>query len=50
MWDETDPRRGIALAASDEHRAASLPHLDADYSGEHWLATYALLALIGTAK
>jgi len=27
--------------------AASLPHLGADYMGEHWLATYALLALDG---
>ena len=27
------------------HLAAGLPHLAADYMGEHWLATFALLAL-----
>ena len=46
MWTPTDARRGIALAASDEHLAASLPHVAGDYAGEHWLATYALLALL----
>jgi hypothetical protein len=25
---------------------ASLPHLAGDYVGEHWLATYALLAIL----
>jgi len=27
------------------HLAAGLPHIAGDYAGEHWLATYALLAL-----
>lgn len=40
-----DPRRDIALAAADAHIAASLPHITADYMGEHWLATFAVLAL-----
>jgi len=39
--------RSLALKAAEDHRAASLPHLSADYMGEHWLATFALLALNG---
>ncbi len=35
----------LARAAADEHLAASLPHVAGDYMGEHWLATFALLAL-----
>ncbi|MDH7975605.1 DUF2891 domain-containing protein [Sphingomonas sp. AR_OL41] len=51
--------RGIARALGDdhpispraeraaaEHIAASLPHIADDYMGTHWLATYALLALV----
>lgn len=34
-----------AHAAADGHLAAALPYLAADYMGEHWLATFALLAL-----
>lgn len=40
-----DPARKIALAAADEHLAAGLHHVAGDYMGEHWLATFALLAL-----
>lgn len=35
----------IALDTADRHLAVSLPHLAEDYMGEHWLATFALLAL-----
>ena len=35
----------IAEPAAERHLAAALPHLDDDYMGEHWLATFALLAL-----
>jgi hypothetical protein len=28
------------------HLAAALPHLESDYMGEHWLASFALLALL----
>ena len=35
----------IARAAADRHLDASLPHIAGDYMGEHWLATFALLAL-----
>ncbi|KQN94224.1 hypothetical protein ASE95_05060 [Sphingomonas sp. Leaf231] len=34
-----------AEQAAVDHLAASLPHLGDDYMGEHWLATFALLAL-----
>ncbi|APR87515.1 hypothetical protein A7982_12864 [Minicystis rosea] len=42
---ERDPMRARALAAADDHLAASLPHVAGDYMGEHWLASFALLAL-----
>jgi hypothetical protein len=45
-WAASDPRRGIALEAAEKHLAASLPHVAGDYMGEHWLATFALLALL----
>ena len=32
-------------AAAEVHLAASLPHVAGDYMGEHWLASFALLAL-----
>ncbi|HEY0627440.1 MAG TPA: DUF2891 domain-containing protein [Allosphingosinicella sp.] len=35
----------IAEIAADAHLDASLPHVSGDYMGEHWLATFALLAL-----
>jgi hypothetical protein len=44
-WSADDPRHAVAEAAADAHLAASLPHVAGDYMGEHWLATFALLAL-----
>jgi hypothetical protein len=38
--------RAIAEEAADQHLAASLPHIAGDYAGEHWLASFALLALL----
>ena len=35
----------LALATAETHLDASLPHVAGDYMGEHWLATFALLAL-----
>lgn len=35
----------VAREAADIHLDASLPHVAGDYAGEHWLATFALLAL-----
>jgi hypothetical protein len=40
-----DPVRAIARDAADRHLAASLPHLETDYMGSHWLASFALLAV-----
>jgi hypothetical protein len=36
----------VLRAAADAHLAAALPHIDGDYAGEHWLASFALLALL----
>lgn len=41
-----DPRLLVARDAANVHLAASLPHVSGDYMGEHWLATFALLALL----
>ena len=51
-WRELAPAlpAGAASAArraADIHLAAALPHVTGDYMGEHWLATYAVLALDG---
>jgi hypothetical protein len=42
---ERDERRLVMHEAADLHLAAGLPHVAADYMGEHWLASFALLAL-----
>lgn len=44
-WGGDDPRSARAMKAASEHLDASLPHVSGDYAGEHWLATFALLAL-----
>ena len=44
---DNSPLRRVAEAASERHLAASLPHVTGDYMGEHWLASFALLALVG---
>jgi hypothetical protein len=41
----SDERRAIAHVAAQEHLAAGLPHLASHYMGEHWLASFAVLAL-----
>jgi Protein of unknown function (DUF2891) len=40
-----DTLSAVAEATAQEHLAASLPHVAGDYMGEHWLASFALLAL-----
>lgn len=40
-----DPRRAIALEAAELHLVASLPYVAGEYAGEHWLATFAVMAL-----
>jgi len=42
---EADPRRIVMIEAAEVHLSAALPHVAADYMGEHWLATFACLAL-----
>lgn len=37
----------LARDTADRHLEASLPHVAGDYMGEHWLATFAMLALDG---
>ncbi|MDO9713467.1 DUF2891 domain-containing protein [Paracraurococcus lichenis] len=44
-WPADDRRRMRAEAAAEGHLAASLPYLAHDYMGEHWLATFAVLAM-----
>lgn len=39
------PVAARAEVAAADHLAASLPHIGDNYMGEHWLATFALLAL-----
>lgn len=41
----TDPRRQIMETAAEEHLASGLAHVAGDYMGEHWLASFATLAL-----
>ena len=41
-----DPGQRLAQAR-EEHQQAALPHLAQDYLGEHWLASFAVLALSG---
>jgi hypothetical protein len=40
-----DSRRPALLDAAQRHLDAGLPHVAGDYAGEHWLATFALLAV-----
>ena len=42
------PLGHLGQRAGDRHVAAALPHVAGDYMGEHWLATFALLALLPT--
>ena len=43
---DKDPLSIRAADAAERHLAASLPHVTGDYMGEHWLASFALLALL----
>lgn len=42
---QAGPAAPAMAAAADTHLAAGLPHIAGDYAGEHWLASFALLAL-----
>jgi hypothetical protein len=41
----TGAPRSLVEATAERHLASALPHLAGDYAGEHWLASFALLAL-----
>ena len=43
--DEGDARRQVLQEAAETHLSASLQAVEGDYMGEHWLASFALLAL-----
>ncbi len=43
--DDRDPRRAVMLDAACAHLEIALPHVTGDYMGEHWLASFAVLAL-----
>ena len=45
-WPPADARRAIALESARVHLETSMPHVSGDYMGEHWLATFAALALL----
>jgi hypothetical protein len=40
-----DARRAVMLDAAALHLEAALPHVAGEYMGEHWLASFAVLAL-----
>jgi class 3 adenylate cyclase len=42
---DLDPAKTRAVNAALAHLAAAVPHVAGDYMGEHWLATFAMLAL-----
>jgi hypothetical protein len=42
----TDKRRRVIGEAVARHLAAGLPHITGDYAGEHWLVSFAILALM----
>ncbi|MGZ8363214.1 MAG: DUF2891 domain-containing protein [Caulobacteraceae bacterium] len=45
-WRNLEPFAGaVAKDAARDHLDAALPHVAGDYMGEHWLATFAVLAL-----
>ena len=41
-----DEERAVAQEAAGQHLALAMPHIAGDYMGEHWLASFALLALL----
>jgi hypothetical protein len=49
-WAPEDERHDVVHRAIAEHLRASLSHVAGEYAGEHWLATFALLALDDGAR
>ena len=46
-FDTHDPRRALFLETAETHLQSSIAHVADHYMGEHWLATYATMALVG---
>jgi hypothetical protein len=44
-FEAANPMATLLRSAAQKHLDASLPHVFGDYAGEHWLATFALLAI-----
>jgi hypothetical protein len=44
--DANDPRRALCLETAETHLQASIAHVADHYMGEHWLCTYATMALV----
>ena len=44
------PGQAMLEALAERHLAAALPHVAGDYMGEHWLASFALLALLADVE
>lgn len=40
------PAQALIAERADDHFAAAFPHVAGDYMGEHWLASFALLAVL----
>lgn len=47
---EDEATRQILLQRANAHLAAALPHVAGDYMGEHWLASFAILALLAPGE
>ena len=45
-FDAHDPRRALFLETAETHLQSSIAHVADHYMGEHWLATYATMALV----
>ncbi|KFL48939.1 hypothetical protein IL54_4156 [Sphingobium sp. ba1] len=43
--DDEETQKALMLLAN-EHLEAALPHVAGDYMGEHWLTSFAVLALL----
>jgi hypothetical protein len=45
-----ETEQAMAIRTAEEHLAVGMPHLAGDYMGEHWLVSFALLALVTEPK
>ncbi len=50
LLEPENPVRSLARIAAERHLSTAMPRIRGDYMGEHWLATYALLALLSAER